>query len=52
MVNAVSFDLLFLPFRGKGQDGKRIYDVRVVPPDAMRDIYGCVQAAVFPCGRA
>lgn len=48
MVNAVSFERLFLPFKGKDKYGKRIYDIKIVNPVDMLKVAQCVFAALFP----
>jgi uncharacterized protein YifN (PemK superfamily) len=42
MVYTVSFDRLFLPFRKKGGDGKRHYDVRVIDHADLLKIQQCM----------
>ena len=42
MLYTVSFDRLFLPFKGKDDQGKRIYDVRVIDKADLIKIQQCV----------
>lgn len=42
MIYTVSFDRLMLPFEGKDNSGKRIYDQRVLSDDDFRIIQKCL----------
>jgi mRNA interferase MazF len=42
MVYTVSFERLFLPFAGKDELGRRVYDVRVIEPNELVAIRRCL----------
>ena len=42
MVYTVSFDRLFMPFNGKDDSGKRIYDVRIIDKSDLIKIQQCL----------
>lgn len=42
MICAVSFDRLSLPYMGKDQDGKRLYDIRHISDVDLRQVQVCV----------
>jgi len=42
MINAVSFQRLSLPFKGKDNNGKRIYDIRVLDKGEFRSVQQAV----------
>lgn len=42
MICAVSFDRLSLPYIGKDQDGKRLYDIRHISDDSLKRVQVCV----------
>ena len=42
MVYTVSFNRLSIPFSGKGTDGKRIYDLRIIDKADLLKIQECL----------
>lgn len=46
MFCTVSFARLRLPFKGRGLDGKRIYETRVLDPETLRKIQACAMHAL------
>ena len=43
MVMCVAFHRLKLLHRGKDENGERVYDVRVLPPEKMEEIKECIR---------